>query len=114
MTSGLIMMASFTRTPMSISKTPYRAPPPMTSAPVVKGAVRRALVGPAVIDRIHTRGALPGGLGQAPARQTGPRGSRARIIETSIAPVEARGSTGGFAALCIAGGKAAAVMIEQV
>ena len=67
-----IVILSYARTPMgSFQGSLSGLSATQLGAAAVKGAVERAGVDPALVERIHMGCVLPAGLGQAPARQAG-------------------------------------------
>jgi len=72
--SDPIVFLSYARTPMGAMQGALAdASATELGATAVKGAVARAGVNPAEIERIYMGCVLPAGLGQAPARQQGVR-----------------------------------------
>src|SRR3546814_20348531 len=116
MSEDPVVISSYARTPMGgFQGVLAGATATQLGATAVAGAVERAGVAPEKVDRIYMGCVLPGGLGQAPARQAALKAGLPRSVEATTvnkmcgsgmqaAVMAAETLAAGSAAVVIAGG----------
>jgi acetyl-CoA C-acetyltransferase len=117
------VIVSAVRTPMGSFNGVF-SPVPATKlgSIAVAEALKRTSVRPDRVDEVYMGCVLSAGLGQVPARQASIGASipnavgatGARILTTLLHAMEARGARRGLAGLCIGGGEALAIVLEQM